>query len=360
MGIVPNFDYDIFISYAHANNQKIAVADRGWVTDLHDVLSDKLLEEMHVRPTIWRDQGGLDGKQVHEGIRDALHGSAVFVAVVSGAYLESEYCCDKELREFAAYKHPAFPLIVRGHKRLVAVVYDAEEETPRARWADTWAPAAELVDAPCATFCLKDAATGERRRYTKPLRSDQDSYWKETDHLVRHLKAILSEMRKGPTGDSAVADLVSSAAVVAQKPPTAWLERRKQQPGGALVYIPHRAADPTALKQELLRRNCDLTLLHHDSAPSVTKRHETNLRYCDGMVVVYGSDGVDWAESLAQEARIAAHQQGRPASIGVLPGASDAPEFGMVSDFIVLLEPSGAGGFKHLDDFLSMLAERRA
>ena len=79
MSIVADFSYDLFISYAHANDQRIAEDDNGWVTDLHDVLAKKLWEEMRVKPHIWRDEGGLDGKQVHQGIEDALKSSAVVV-----------------------------------------------------------------------------------------------------------------------------------------------------------------------------------------------------------------------------------------------------------------------------------------
>ena len=99
-----------------------------------NVLSKKLLEEMRVRPKIWRDEGGLDGREVHQGIEEALHSSAVFLAVVSAAYLESEYC-NRELHSFLQQPATRFPLIVRGHKRLVTVVYDSEEELPRGGWA---------------------------------------------------------------------------------------------------------------------------------------------------------------------------------------------------------------------------------
>jgi hypothetical protein len=134
MSIVPDFAYDVFISYAHVNDQRIAEDDHGWVTDLHDVLSKKLLEEMRVRPKIWRDEGGLDGKQIHQGIEEALRSSAVFLAVVSAAYLESEYC-DRELQAFVGQPAGRFPLTVRGHKRLVTVGYDSEDDAvgvPRA------------------------------------------------------------------------------------------------------------------------------------------------------------------------------------------------------------------------------------
>ena len=52
MSIVPDFADDVFNSYAHVNDPRIAEDDQGWVTDLHDVLSTKLLEEMRVRPRL--------------------------------------------------------------------------------------------------------------------------------------------------------------------------------------------------------------------------------------------------------------------------------------------------------------------
>ena len=61
---------------------------------------------------------------------------------------------------------------------------------------------------------------------------------------------------------------------------------------------------------------------------------------------------------MAQEARLAARDQGRPAGVGVLPVVKGT-EFGLVSDFVVLLEQSDAGAIERLDDFLAMLARQR-
>ena len=357
MGIVSDFQYDLFISYAHANNQKLSEQDRGWVTELDDVLRKALLEELHAKPEIWRDAGGLDGKQVHGAIKTAVESSAVFLAVVSGAYLESEYCCDKELRAFIEYKHPVFPLVVRNHKRLVVVVYDSEEDTPRSGWAAKWPVASELRDAPCAVFCEKDDATGARLRHSQPLRRDPHPYWSALDKLVRHLKAVLTEMRKGATGSSEVASLRPATAVPVTKPATAWSEVRDQQPGRNLVYISHRAADPSKLKEELKQRKYELAVLDHNSNRPIERRHETNLRYCDGMVVMYGGESVDWAESVAHQARMAARDQGRPKGVGVIAAPGGDPDFGLVSDFVVMLEQNDSGAIAGLDEFLSRLKE---
>jgi len=132
---------------------------------------------------------------------------------------------------------------------------------------------------------------------------------------------------------------------------------RKQVPGGTLVYIPHRAADPSRLRDELRRRNYDLVVLDHGVGKVSERRHQTNLKFCDGLVVVYGDGGVEWAEEVAQEARLAAREQGRPAGVGVLAAAKGS-EFGLVSDLVVLLEQSEAGAIERLDDFLAMLSRQ--
>ena len=281
----------------------------------------------------------------------------MFLAVVSAAYLESEYC-NRELASFVGQPGTRFPLTVRGHKRVITVVYDSEEELPRNGWAAARASASHLVDAPSALFCRPDPATSRRVRFTKPRRSDPHPYWDAADLVVRHLKAIFSEMRKGPSGTDVV-DIAEPPAAPAPKPPTAWQEVRKQVPGGTLVYIPHRAADPSRLREELRRRNYDLVVLDHGRAEVSERRHQTNLKFCDGLVVVYGEGGVEWAEEVAQEARLAAREQGRPAGVGIL-AATKGSEFGLVSDLVVLLEQSEAGAIDRLDDFLAMLSRQNA
>src|SRR5437773_8308726 len=114
-GIVPGFQYDLFISYAHANNQY------GWITEFQEDLSNLLWEQLGSQPRIWWDTPGLDGQAVHEGIRQAVYESAVFVPISSIAYLASAYCGPFELQPFATFQHPVFPLVVGTYKRIVVV-----------------------------------------------------------------------------------------------------------------------------------------------------------------------------------------------------------------------------------------------
>jgi hypothetical protein len=512
MSIVSNFAYDVFISYAHLNNLKLAPEDEGWVTDLNKTIRMKLWEGLQAEPRIWFDQRGLDGRVIDEGIQQALHQSAVLLVVVSGAYLASDYC-HAELKEFLGYPHPAFSLSVRGFKRVVVVVYDDES---RAKWPP------DLLDAPTTIFFESDAATGSQIRYNKPRRSDPAPYWDSIDKLTRHLSAVLREMQRGPgTGagpevaqakgsptnllpvylseatddlqgereavrqvlargsqkcsvaveparsilnalsvrgacreglarskssvhlinttagriwgdadkplaqmelEEALADADKPRPIVWMPPglklesmsdpgfrsflqqvkagslqlagdadgiarmrtpevfelklddflsqldlrlfpaprAAAWRDRWKQ-PGASLVYISHKAVDPNQLPLliDIFRqRQCAVTQLDHGGTDDVQKRHETNLRFCDGMVIAYGRDGLNWAESLSQEAWILARQQHRPKRLGVFSAAGG--EFGFIDEFVLPLRQNPLGSIDGIDQFVASLQEGTA
>lgn len=200
MGIVPGFEYDLFISYAHANNETDTVGDPGWVTDLHKTIQIRLGESGLGKPAIWRDTSGLEGRALDQGLQAALHASAVFVGVLSPAYLASAYCM-AELREFCTYRHPAFGLNVRGRPRVVLVACDAtgRDQLPQ-----------QVSDIIPIEFCESDAGTGLPRRLYKPQRRDGSTYWERADSLIRSLTGILAELRRGPTNGPELAEPVQA------------------------------------------------------------------------------------------------------------------------------------------------------
>jgi hypothetical protein len=103
MAYLPGFDYDIFISYAHVNNQ---TADRhrdGWVTQFQRYLEMQLstLVGRIELVKVWRDPA-LDGNQLFDDtIRDRINRSAVFLTLFSFGYLHSDYC-RQELQWFCS------------------------------------------------------------------------------------------------------------------------------------------------------------------------------------------------------------------------------------------------------------------
>ena len=195
MGVVPEFEFDVFVSYAHLDDLRLAEDDKGWVIDFYNAVHDRLWQEMRHKPSMWRDLRDLDGRLADSGIAEALHKSAVFLAIVSPAYMESTYC-RAEVAEFCARRHPAFDLTVRGMSRVVVAVYG---EAPLNDLPE------QVRNAPTVPFSKTDPATGACTRFNKPRRSDPDPYWDSLDRVVRHLAAILREMQRGATTGAEIA-----------------------------------------------------------------------------------------------------------------------------------------------------------
>jgi hypothetical protein len=338
VGFCQDFTYDLFISYAHLNNQQRGALDRGWVTDLHDTLRMRLAEKLYVQPSIWRDAGGLDGKVLDDGIREALGNSAVFLAVVSGAFLASKYCVPVEL---GGFKHPRFPHVVRGRSRIVTVAYEGETETPRSTWP------AQLQDVPSVSFC-DESADGSTRLYTRPLHSDpEEQYWQRLEKLVRHLKEILVETQKGMTG--AEVSALAPPPPAAPKPAAAWQSRWKKP----LVHITFQSTDrgrADELATELGNR-CIVTLLAGDEANE--RRQRTYLQNSDGQILLFKCSEVEWAEAQAFRSLNVSTEQGRPRRLAICTDPSCVREFGMRSEFVVPVA-SGAGS---IDEFLASLGQ---
>jgi hypothetical protein len=97
---VPGFEHDIFVSYAHVDNLS-SERGPGWVDEFHEALRNKLATRVGRigRLRIWRDPS-LDGSQVFgEALKNRIESCAVFLALTSKGYLESDYCL-QELRWF--------------------------------------------------------------------------------------------------------------------------------------------------------------------------------------------------------------------------------------------------------------------
>ncbi len=95
---LPNYKHDIFLSYAHVDNQPI-----GWVTTLINNLKILLTKKLGSSDSfsLWMDDE-LHGKiATTSEIRKHIEGSATFLLILSPAYLASEWC-NFELRTFLA------------------------------------------------------------------------------------------------------------------------------------------------------------------------------------------------------------------------------------------------------------------
>ncbi len=137
MAFTPNFQYDIFISYAHVDNQPTPDEKEGWVTRFQEYLTVLLSRRVGRLGVvkIWRDPT-LDGNEVFDDvIENRIKDSALFLALTSTGYLESAYC-RQELDGFYR-KAEREPLGVRVGERM-RVVNILLNKIPHESWPEAF------------------------------------------------------------------------------------------------------------------------------------------------------------------------------------------------------------------------------
>ena len=98
MAYLSGFANDIFISYAHRDNELLG-SQRGWVDVFSEALGVRLGQLLGERPRIWRNSK-LSGNDIFaDETANAISNSAILLCLVSPSYVKSEWCL-RELETF--------------------------------------------------------------------------------------------------------------------------------------------------------------------------------------------------------------------------------------------------------------------
>ncbi len=93
------FKHDVFISYAHLDNQELVEGQKGWVANFHRALEIRVGQYLGKEPNVWRDPK-LRGNDVFaDTLITRVQGSAILISVLSPRYVRSEWT-RREVNEF--------------------------------------------------------------------------------------------------------------------------------------------------------------------------------------------------------------------------------------------------------------------
>jgi hypothetical protein len=162
MPYVPGFDYDLFLSYASADNREGAVEEFAAVMEKHisDNLVNSFSREEKIR--IYFDRERLASQTAvnwEDHLQRAASSTAILVPLLSPNYLSSRYC-DKERDWFAAQPHAKIgcPFAVVGWSPVAQNPVPPEfKQAQRHPAGDTWAallPQPERIES-VREFALK-------------------------------------------------------------------------------------------------------------------------------------------------------------------------------------------------------------
>jgi hypothetical protein len=255
MAYVPGCEHDVFVSYAHIDNEPITIGQRGWVDALADRLHVEVCQRLGTRDfSLWIDHR-LDGNHpITPEIFEAIERSATFLVVMSPAYLHSEWC----RRERTAFLGLVQDRVAAGR---IFIVF--------AREVQRTALPSEFGDLEGFRFWVQDAEAGADR----PLGFfdlSERSYIAKVVQLSHDLKRQLEAMR---TNGGRRADRLTPGPCVFVARSTDDLEDREEelkaylnQAGMTVLpqtwYPQHdRAAFESAMRQDLRRSKAFVQLL---------------------------------------------------------------------------------------------------
>jgi hypothetical protein len=206
MSLTPDFDEDIFISYAHIDNEPLAEGLEGWVETLHERLQIRLNQLTGETVSIWRDRK-LQGNDIFsETLIAKLAKVAILVAILSPRYIRSEWCL-RELNEFCRCANLSGGLSIGDKSRVFKVV-------------KTYIPLAEhplqLQNLLGYEFYEYDPVRDRAKEFIPDVTATRDiRYWERLDDLAYDIKQLIETMKEaGPVAESFAASAASATGKV--------------------------------------------------------------------------------------------------------------------------------------------------
>ena len=127
-----NVEQNVFISYAHIDDQPLTPGEKGWITRFHATLKAILSMRMGREAKIWRDEK-LQGNDIFsDEIVAQFKKSAVLISVLTSRYLNSEWCT-REAREFCQSAQQTGGLVIGNKSRVFKVIkspVESQESLP--------------------------------------------------------------------------------------------------------------------------------------------------------------------------------------------------------------------------------------
>jgi hypothetical protein len=220
MAFVPEYEHDIFVSYAHVDDQSFIDAatgqerSSGWVATLVRHLKNELAQKVGRADavSIWFDAHNLRGNHpLNDEIAARLERTALLIAILSPGYIASDWC-QQEARLFASAGDD------RG--RRVFVVEKAPLEGDQ--------PPESLRGRRAYKFWYRDRAEQPRTFATPLPHPDEIDYFRQIEDLARDLRDQCRAMRGDPAGrivavvKPLTASIVASAIGAAPLAPTVY------------------------------------------------------------------------------------------------------------------------------------------
>jgi hypothetical protein len=202
--------YDVFVSYAHADDVCPKGADFGWVTTFKEELSKLLRMKIGAQgAAIWMDHQLTSNDRVADTLMQRVRDSRTIVLFMSRGYLRSQWC-QTEINRFLAENS--------AHKNKESVFVVAIDETN----PDDWPTRVQALT-PIEFFKCSRTGAIELLGYPNPPTESSSAYWTKLNELahliVKHLDQLGTVSRPAPQPRIGT----SSASSAQHRLPIVWI-----------------------------------------------------------------------------------------------------------------------------------------
>ncbi|MBK8846538.1 MAG: toll/interleukin-1 receptor domain-containing protein [Bacteroidetes bacterium] len=181
---------DIFISYAHHDNQLLPGDKEGWVTEFHKALEVMVGEYLGKVPVIWRDSKLQGNDMFSDEITEKFQELKVMISVISPRYLESEWCT-KEVNGFYDIAQTNGGISIENKARIFKIIKTPVElkELPE-----------RLKPILAYEFFSTDTTTGTTRAFKKIFGNESEvAFWTKMDEVAQHLAKLIKKLNSAST-----------------------------------------------------------------------------------------------------------------------------------------------------------------
>jgi hypothetical protein len=221
------FSCDLFISYAHIDNQPFTDDHEGWVSIFHRGLEIRLGQLRGEKPEIWRDQKLQGNDDFSDTILEKFRDLALLVSILSPRYVKSEWCL-RELEHFCKAAEARGGVKIGDKTRIFKVIktYLPYEKHPKALDRLLGYEFFDFDDAGCPReFSRLYGPEAERK------------FWNKLNDLAYDIHQTLEILEALPNGE-AVSDVILPALT---------------QTDGKVIYLAETTADLTVEREKVRR-----------------------------------------------------------------------------------------------------------
>lgn len=238
MSFLSDYENDIFISYAHNDNEALIEGQRGWIDNLHQALEKRLQVHLGAKVGVWRDPRLQGNDYFADALVEQIPRVAILVSVLSPSYINSEWC-RKEMQLFCRIASQTGGVRIGNKARIFKV---EKLSVP----LDKHPP--ELQGMTGYQFYYFDEHSHRPRELSPESGPHAIEYWQKIDDVAQDITSLLQEM-KFPAGAGAAA----ATAGGVEYQPTALRPAASADSGATTIYLAETSFDLSPQRDRIKR-----------------------------------------------------------------------------------------------------------